>query len=301
MKLCKEDKYKSMKEFIYKQFLNNIKNIDSIITLIDSLGQKDKENFMKELMKKCKFTKEEFYQKEENNKINLLCALYEKKKLEKISGDIETTLNQIIEDLDKQEIDKKTLEEFFGNNEEVVKKRLGLIKLKMGIFEPENFYDKLKNTLNLIKNDIDTLSKIKKSLLIFQRETFQEEIRQMVEYINKLENIKIKDYNNDKIIDPIKKLKENFDKKAKEVDLVQDFLLFKVIYENARGANQDVRFQKANEIMDEIKKSFREEKKSIDEIYQNNKAIFDDIRKKLVNNEKRANQFFKLFFLLPHI
>ena len=56
MIICKGDKYKVMKEFIYKQFLNNIKNSDSIIALIDSLENKDKENFLIELMKKCKFT-----------------------------------------------------------------------------------------------------------------------------------------------------------------------------------------------------------------------------------------------------
>ena len=50
--ICKDDKYNVMKEFIYKQFLNNIKNIDSIIALIDSLEKKDKENFLEELMKK---------------------------------------------------------------------------------------------------------------------------------------------------------------------------------------------------------------------------------------------------------
>ena len=295
MKLCKEDEYKDMKDFIFKQYLNNIKNIGNIIILIDSLGQRDKENFLKELMKKCKFTKNEFYQSEENNRIDLLCALYENKKLEKISGDIETTLNYIIEDLEHEEINKKTLQEFFENKEEVIKKRLGLIKLKMGNFEPQNAYDKLQKTLNNIKSDIIALSNIKKSLSIFQRETFREQIRQMVEFINKLETIKIKDYNNDKIMDPIKKLKEEFSKKAKDVDLVQDFLLFKVIYDNAKGKNQDIRFKKANEKMDEIKKSFVEENKTIDEIYENNKVIFDDIKKKLVNNEQRATQFFTTF------
>ena len=45
IKICNEDKYKIMKDFIYKQYLNNIKNIDSIIILIDSLGKKTKITF----------------------------------------------------------------------------------------------------------------------------------------------------------------------------------------------------------------------------------------------------------------
>jgi len=46
-----------MKEIIYKQFLSDLDNINSIIELIDNLENKDKINFLKELMKKCKFTK----------------------------------------------------------------------------------------------------------------------------------------------------------------------------------------------------------------------------------------------------
>ncbi len=52
----------------------------------------------------------------------------------------------------------------------------------------------------------------------------------MIEFIKKLENIKIKEYNDDKSTGPIRLLK-NLEATAKQVDLVQDFLLFKVIYE----------------------------------------------------------------------
>ena len=51
MIICKDNKYKPMKTFIYEQFLNNIQNIDSIIALIDSLGKEDKKNFLSDLMK----------------------------------------------------------------------------------------------------------------------------------------------------------------------------------------------------------------------------------------------------------
>ena len=52
MIICKNEKYNKMKGFIYEQFLNNIQNIDSIIALTKYLEKKDKENFLKELMKK---------------------------------------------------------------------------------------------------------------------------------------------------------------------------------------------------------------------------------------------------------
>ena len=131
--ICNDDKYKDMKEFIYNKFLNNIEQIDSIITLIDSLKQKDKENFLKQIMKKCKFIKDEYYSTAENKKINLMCALYEKKKLTEVKGDIATVLAQITNDIDKLEIEKKKLDEFFQNKEEIIFKRLGLIKLVWNI------------------------------------------------------------------------------------------------------------------------------------------------------------------------
>ena len=104
----------------------------------------------------------------------------------------------------------------------------------MNNFEPKNNYDDLKKRIKNINDDIIVLSKIKKSLSIFQKETFHDKIIQMTEFINKLENIKIKDYNDDKFVGPIKALKVEFEKTAKEVDLVQNFLLFKVIYENEK-------------------------------------------------------------------
>ena len=49
MRICKDDKYKTMKEFIFKIFLSNndIKNVKSIMVLIDSLETSDKEAFLK--------------------------------------------------------------------------------------------------------------------------------------------------------------------------------------------------------------------------------------------------------------
>ena len=246
-------------------------------------------------MKKCYFRKDEFYSTEENDKINLLCSLYEKKKIEKVSGDIEITLNQIINDIDKEEIDKRKIEEFFENSEEVVKRRLRLIKIIFQNFSPENAYDKLNNILKGIKNDIEILSHIKRSLSIYQKEMYQNEIKEMTEYINKLENIKIKEYNDDKFIDPIGKLK-NLGAIANQIDLVQDLLLFKVIYENIKGNNQQIRFQNAIFKLEEIQKFLKtKEKPDIDVLYRQNKKIFDIIKEKLILNERRSEEFLKTF------
>jgi len=50
-----------MKNCIYDIFLNKLDDIDNIIILIDSLSEDDKQIFLDKLMKRCQFTKEEFY------------------------------------------------------------------------------------------------------------------------------------------------------------------------------------------------------------------------------------------------
>ena len=175
---------------------------------------------------------------------------------------------------------------------------MGLLKLTMENFDSENTYYSLKKILDNIKNDIQVLTRIKKSLSIFQKERYLNEIKNMVDNINKLESIKIKEYNSDTFTSPLSSLK-NLEFIAKRVDLVQDFLLFKVIYENTRGKHQENRFNKVNKKLKEIKKLFepkeKKEKIDIDEIYNLNKENFDIIKKKLINNEKRSKEFFKTF------
>jgi hypothetical protein len=73
--------YEKMKNCIYDIFLNKLDDIDNIIKLIDSLSYEDQKDFLVELMKKCEFTKEEFYSNSKNEKIYLLCYLNEKGKL----------------------------------------------------------------------------------------------------------------------------------------------------------------------------------------------------------------------------
>lgn len=241
------------------------------------------------------FTKAEFYSNEENDKINSLCSLYEKNQIKKIPEDMEVIMNQILADIDKQEIDKKTLEKFFENPEEVVIRRLNLLRIVFYIFDPRLAYDRLKIILYSINRDIEVLTHIKDSLSIFHKNKYEREIKELTSYITILEQIRIKEYNDDRFIDPIGKLK-NLGPIANQVDLVKDFLFFKVIYEKTQGENQEIRFEKANEKLMEIKELFeKDEKLDINEIYKQNKEIFDEIKNMLKNKEKESEEFFKEF------
>lgn len=248
------------------------------------------------------FTKAEFYSNEENDKINSLCSLYEKNQIKKIPADMEVIMNQILADIDKQEIDKKTLEKFFENPEEVVIRRLNLLRIVFYIFDPRPAYDRLKLILYSINRDIEVLTHIKDSLSIFHKNKYEREIKELTSYITILEQIRIKEYNDDRIIDSIGKLKKNLEPIANQVDLVKDFLFFKVIYEKTQGENQEIRFEKANEKLMEIKELFeKDEKLDINEIYKQNKEIFDEIKNMLKNKEKESEEFFEEFGLYLNI
>lgn len=109
----------------------------------------------------------------------------------------------------------------------------------------------------------------------------------------KLENIKIKEYNGDKIIESIDILK-HLENTAEQINSVRKFLLFKVIYDNTKGNNQEIRFGNAYVKLDAIKELFAK-KEGVNEIYKKNKQIFDIIKEKIINNDKKDRTIFYKF------
>ena len=81
---------------------------------------------------------------------------------------------------------------------------------------------------------------------------------------------------------------------AEQINSVREFLLFKIIYDNTKGNNKEIRFGNANIKLDAIKELFAK-KEGVNEIYKKNKQIFDIIKEKIINNDKKAEQFFKSF------
>ena len=81
---------------------------------------------------------------------------------------------------------------------------------------------------------------------------------------------------------------------AEQINSVREFLLFKIIYDNTKGNNQEIRFGNANIKLDAIKELFAK-KEGVNETHKKNKQIFDIIKEKIINNDKKAEQFFKSF------
>ena len=75
---------------------------------------------------------------------------------------------------------------------------------------------------------------------------------------------------------------------AEQINSVREFLLFQVIYDNTKGNNQEIRFGNAN-VKSDVIKELSAKKEGVNEIY---KKI---IKEKILNNDKKAKQFFKSF------
>ena len=295
MRTCKGEIYKKMKEYIFQEFLNNLENINNIIELIDSLEKGDKDNFFEKLMEVCKFTKDEFYSKDNNTKIELICELYEKGKLKANDGKYyykdDKLIKDIYDDLEGK-IEKKKLEEFLNNKKEIVVKRLNLIKIIYSDFNPGPKYLKLKETIDSINNDVKQLTLIKNSLLIFHREQKRDDINKIIEIIKEIQEKSIKTYDNLKKQEDINNLL-GLNSTCERVNKVQDFLLFKVIFDDTKGNNQALRFDSALYKLDDMRKYFSGDKISAKKLYSENKKIFDIIKELLSNSDERAEILIK--------
>ena len=332
MKTYNDKKYEIMKQYIYEIFLNKLDDIDNIIKLIESLSDEDKKEFLVELMKKCEFTKEEFYSNSENKKIKLLCYLNEKQKLEiKYNGKIENILDDIRNDLEIEtgSILKKNLEEFLNlknietklvskkveeekktkdedkkekekeiqnkddNNEE--EKKVIIQKLGLIKLVLEN-YDPIKKYGDLKKIILDENEKIKD--LNFIKNSliiFHRKLygKQIKELTNIIENIESK---------PIKEFKTQ---KMKED--IETLLKLKVISEEIKKVKDLLLFKK---IFEKSKGSDQEERfkdakaqldkiknlfqkeSNIEIIFQNFENIFKDIKEELSKKEESKSDEF---------
>ena len=317
--------FKDLKNYIFDEFVKKIEsndNIDNIIKLIDCIegkqnvkdsNEQTEENnkkknervdilneFLKKLIEKNLFTKEEFFSSKPNIKISLLSALYEKGKIkpndEEYYEKIIKLLQEIRGDIEGK-IKKKKLEEFLKVNESLIHKRLSLIKLILEGFNPEKEYNNLKKKFEKINDDIKNLEFIRDNIIIYFNETYQELLKKLIEVINNNENKEIKNFKEGRIKALLEEC-EKLQKTAEKINNVKNFLLFQVIYEKNAGIDEYKNFNTCWVKLEEIRKSF-ENNKDATKIYETYKEIFDKIREKITNNVDKAQQFIedlKIYF-----
>ena len=291
------EKNDSMKVYFYKQLSINFNDIDinNVIKEIGTLLKEAQNKILDDLVKICKFTNKEFYSNESNQKILLLYNLFEKGiiKIENINDkndliSIKNTLDDIKIDL-AGEICKQTLENFLNTGEEKVLKKLELIKLISPPYNPDKIYAKLIEKNKEINSDLENLSKIKNTLLLFQANKYSKDIESLTKTIKELNEISLKSYN-DKMKEQISSNLKRLRARCSWIDKVKDFILFKIIYDESSGINGEVRFNKATDKLKQMRSLF-DSNKNFEEIYEENKIIFDKIKELINDDTSKADSY----------
>ena len=149
----------------------------------------------------------------------------------------------------------------------------------------------IKVQKELINQKIIELKYIEKTLSLFHKDKYREEIRKIKEILENLKRNKtLQNKDNKQILEDISNLSK-LKSLCSVIDKVKDLLLFKIIYKNVNERDQENRFNKAITLLDEINKDLHKDSITIKELYSKNKIIFDKIIEKLGNNEELFNRF----------
>jgi len=333
-----QEEYKKQKDRIFEIYLEKIETEEgreNVIKLIQRLKDDDKKFFIYEkLLKKCQFTKDDFFSNYENYKIQTLCLLNKELKEESKNEDqkkeegkdkkkeeqsnilnileaqngneyaeyLVKILDKILKDLDKGAIVKKDLEKFLNikrpknvpqkfeedpaikekgkedeNNNtnkveenEYVKEKLELLTLIVSTYSPKTKYADYKSTIEKINENVELLKFIKDSLMIFHRNKYNDNIKQITIILDEIENSPVQKFKTEDTKKTIERLVEQRTL-CDEIKKVKDFLLFKKIFENAQGIDQAERFEDATRKLVELKELFKNNSKNIEVIFNNEK------------------------------
>ena len=302
-----------IKIFIVNYFIdkvNNINDINNIIYLIDCLEgkynskQKEGETFIKTFLKglfeKNLFSKNEFFSKYNDIKLELFYSLFEKGKIKKVNKKDFEKIFKILSEIEidiKGNINKKTLEEFLQNNESIIKKRLSLINIINEEFDINHEYSILKKQINEINIYIKQLKYIRDNIIIYYKKTYEDIIKEINNIIKNNQTIK-------ELLEKKKEIKK-YDKYldlANIINKVKLFSLFNEIYEMKFSRDENYTFNLAYNKLIEIN-TFLKEKENVNEFYHNYKEIINKIKEKISNNEEKANIFINSlieFYYIKH-
>ena len=302
---------------------------ENIIKLVQKLNDDDKINFIYEkFLEKCEFTKEEFFSNHKNDKIQALCLLQKEMNIissgkDKVKGDMKSKeifttskimemkdknknkfaerlyniLNQISDDLERENITKKNLEIFLNMSEAsdpYVKDKLELITLITPKYNKDLRYDDYKAIIVEINKKLGELKFIKDSLMIFHRNNFGEDIKSISNTLKEIDSNPVRLYKTDKIQERINKLLIHTTL-CNEIKQLKDFLLFKKIYENAMGKDKSDLFKNAKDKLENLKKSFAKNTSKNIEVIFNEKEFettFQIIKEELSNTTENKSKDF---------
>ena len=142
-----------------------------------------------------------------------------------------------------------------------------------------------------IKYNIKELNYIKNSLIIFHKEAYDNEIKDLTIIIKDLETKPIYEFKTQKMRESIDKLMRLMPK-CDEINKVKDFLLFKKILEISQGRNREELYNDGLRKLNELKNSFEKNSSNIEIIFQQYENIFKYIKEELSKEEESKSDEF---------
>ena len=194
-------------QFTRNEFFSNHENykIKTLCLLKEELNKKSKDKEVKEL---------NILEQAENGNINARKILHvidkarEELELGKITKrDLERFLNMKKEKVDKNTANETKKEKELNNGsvpkndkiDEYAKKKLDLISLALKGYVAENKYFEYKKIIDNINKTVDELIKVKDALMIFHRNTYIDDIKNIAKILDEIENSQISNFRNNEM------------------------------------------------------------------------------------------------------
>lgn len=246
---------KPLEEYIFDFYISNIDIFyKNIIELFEVLKEEKIKNFMSKITDKKEknnykvISYDEFFMEKENMNLNLLKELYKKIDLIKKTGYYGCTkevLEKVYNSIDKKKLKISHLKSLLLNKKENVIKRFELLNILNKSFNPEDIYEELKKKYEKAQKEKEELESISEAFKVFHKEFYKKEIIQIEDAIEKFNSGEIKEF------DKISQLKSllgddtNIKNKVETINKCKNSSVFKKLFNNTQGKNQDERFDSA--------------------------------------------------------
>ena len=266
-------------EHIFNFYINNI-NIyyKNIIELFELFNKKSDNENIKLFMEKISDKKnnrilsyENFFLEKESLNLNILHELYKNINLIENTfyyGEIQKVLEKVYNRIEKKKLEIKYLITLLSFPKDNVIKRLELLTILNKPIKPEDKYEELKAKKDKALNEIKELKEISQALKVFHNEYYQDEIKKIDELIEKFNDGEIKkfDYVSTLMLDL-----EEVKNKVETINKVKDNSIFRKIYLDSQGKNQDEKYEST---------------------FENLRKIFPEIKRKIkMDNQKIKGEF----------
>ena len=245
---------KSLKDIIFDFYIHNI-NIyyKNIIELFEKLDKDNIKIFMSKISDKKEDKKnyriisyENFFTEKESLNLNLFQELSKKIGLiEKTYylGESKKVLEKIYNAIEEKKLEIRNLKSLLSYPKDNVIKRLELLNILNRALSPKDKYEDLKKKYEKAQEEVKELRKISEALKVFHRDFHKDEIKKIEEKIDKFNNGEIKEFDN--ISKLIMELGENLKKKAERINKIKQSTIFKKLFHNTQGTDEDIRFETA--------------------------------------------------------